>query len=76
MNPFESKTILGILTLDSGSGKGFDTLGVTKEMRATVGCLLCEKFNFYMSTGVIIASLIVFGYHVGFLLDLYRQRLC
>lgn len=76
MHSFESKTILGILTLDNGGGKRFYTLGVLKEIGATVGCLLREKFNFYMSTSVIIASLIVLGYHVGFLLDLYRQRLC
>jgi patatin-like phospholipase/acyl hydrolase len=34
-----------ILSLDGGGAKGFDTLGVLKELEAMLGQPLCERFD-------------------------------
>ena len=68
--------VLRVLTLDGGGAKGFYTLGVLKEIESLIGCPLQQKFGlvFGTSTGAIIASLIVLGYSVDSILELYRKH--
>lgn len=65
-----------LLTLDGGGAKGFYTLGVLKEVEATIGHLLWERFNliFGTSTGAIIAALLALGKTVDEIHALYRDH--
>ena len=64
-----------ILSLDGGGAKGFYTLGVLQQVEGMLGGKpLCEHFNliFGTSTGAIIAALLVLGYQVPAILELYQ----
>jgi len=65
-----------ILSLDGGGAKGFYTLGVLREVEATLGSRLCDHFDlvFGTSTGAIIASLIALGYKVDDIHALYKEH--
>lgn len=69
-------TPLRVLALDGGGAKGFYTLGVLKEIEATVGCPLHQKFDlvYGTSTGAIIASLIALGFNIDAICELYRKH--
>jgi predicted acylesterase/phospholipase RssA len=76
MDGSSSPPPLRVLTLDGGGAKGFYTLGVLKEIEAMIGEPLHKKFDlvFGTSTGAIIAAMIVLGYSVESILDLYRKH--
>ena len=66
-----------VLSLDGGGAKGFYTLGVLKQVEGMLGGKpLCEHFNliFGTSTGAIIAGLLVLGYQVPAILELYEKH--
>lgn len=65
-----------ILSLDGGGAKGFYTLGVLKEIEAMMNCPLYKRFDlvFGTSTGAIIAALIVLGYEVDEIHELYKKH--
>jgi predicted acylesterase/phospholipase RssA len=66
-----------VLSLDGGGAKGFYTLGVLKQVEGMLGGKpLCEHFNliFGTSTGAIIAALLVLGYQVPAILELYQKH--
>lgn len=64
-----------ILTLDGGGAKAFYTLGVLKEVEATLSRPIHEIFHliFGTSTGSIIAALLSIGHPVDEIHDLYRK---
>jgi predicted patatin/cPLA2 family phospholipase len=65
------------LSLDGGGAKGFYTLGVLNEIEAMVQPRrLCEHFDliFGTSTGAIIAALLVLGYSVAEIHELYKMH--
>jgi len=66
-----------ILSLDGGGAKGFYTLGVLNQVEAMLGGKpLCDHFDliFGTSTGGIIAALLVLGYQVPAVLELYQEH--
>lgn len=66
-----------ILSLDGGGAKGFYTLGVLKQLEATLGGKpLAEKFDiiFGTSTGAIIASLLALGKTVDEIHTIYKTH--
>lgn len=71
----QSDGVCRILALDGGGAKGFYTLGVLKEIEGMLKCPLHKRFDlvFGTSTGAIIASLIVLGYEVDQIHDLYKK---
>jgi uncharacterized protein len=72
-----SPEVCRILSLDGGGAKGFYTLGVLNRVEAMLGGKpLCEHFNliFGTSTGAIIAALLVLGYQVPAILELYQEH--
>lgn len=68
--------IFRILSLDGGGAKGFYTLGVLKEIEALAGRPLHEAFDlvFGTSTGAIIAALLVLGYDIDRIHELYKEH--
>jgi predicted acylesterase/phospholipase RssA len=68
--------ICRVLALDGGGAKGFYTLGVLKEVEATLGCPLYRRFDivFGTSTGAIIAALIALGHTIDEIHDLYKAH--
>ena len=68
--------IYRVLTLDGGGTKGFYTLGVLKEIEGMLDCPLHKRFDlvFGTSTGAIIACLIVLGYKIDDIHDLYKTH--
>ena len=73
---FEPDGICRILALDGGGAKGFYTLGVLKEVEATLGCPLYRLFDivFGTSTGAIIAALIALGHTIDEIHELYKAN--
>lgn len=73
---YENDNICRILALDGGGAKGFYTLGVLKEIEATLGCPLYKRFNliFGTSTGAIIAALLALGHEVEDIRALYERH--
>jgi patatin-like phospholipase/acyl hydrolase len=71
-----TSTSVKILTLDGGGAKGFYTLGVLREVEATVGAKLCEVFDliYGTSTGSIIAALLALGHSVEEVHALYAEN--
>ncbi|KQU79896.1 patatin [Mesorhizobium sp. Root102] len=65
-----------ILSLDGGGAKGFYTLGVLKEVEATLGGPLCDKFDliYGTSTGSIIGTMLAIGKSVDEIHELYRMH--
>lgn len=65
-----------ILSLDGGGAKGFYTLGVLRELEASLGSPLCNHFNliFGTSTGGIIAALLSLGKSVDEVHALYEMH--
>jgi uncharacterized protein len=72
----ESSAPYRILSLDGGGAKGFYSLGVLKEVEATLERPLCEVFDliFGTSTGAIIAALLALGYKVDDIHGLYKDH--
>lgn len=69
-------TVCRILSLDGGGAKGFYTLGVLKELEASLGSPLCNHFDliFGTSTGGIIAALLALGNGIDNVHELYTEH--
>ncbi|MEY1589292.1 patatin-like phospholipase family protein [Burkholderia sp. Bmkn7] len=73
----DTQGVCRILSLDGGGAKGFYTLGVLKQLEATLGGQpLSDHFDvvFGTSTGAIIASLLALGKSVDEIHTLYRTH--
>lgn len=73
---YQSDDTCRVLSLDGGGAKGFYTLGVLKEIEGLINGPLYKRFDlvFGTSTGAIIAALIVLGYSVDEIHDLYKAH--
>lgn len=65
-----------ILSLDGGGAKGFYSLGILKQVEATLKAPLCNRFDliFGTSTGSIIGAMLALGKTVDEIHGLYRQH--
>ena len=70
-------SVYRVLSLDGGGAKGFYTLGVLNEIEAMIRPRpLCEHFDliFGTSTGAIIAALLVLGFKINDIHELYKTH--
>jgi uncharacterized protein len=66
-----------VLALDGGGTKGYQTLGVLKEIETALGVPLCQHFDliYGTSTGACTAAFLALGSQVDQIVSFYRQHI-